>query len=72
MPVKTNKYQTVGKYCKFDIFSDDVIGLEGINDLQNESLMVTEQDEDYATDGKILKNTKRMCIKDLLETFKEL
>jgi hypothetical protein len=66
MPIKTNKYQTGGKYCKFEIFSDNFIGLEGINYLQNESLMVTEQDEDYATDGKILNNTKKICIRDLL------
>ena len=54
----TSNFNKAHKYCKFDIYYDNQVGLEDINRMQkDEALIITDQDEDYATDGKILLNT---------------
>lgn len=56
------------KKCKFDLFTDKICGLENIYELckYTPGLITTEEDEDYLTDSTVLKNTKKLCLKDLL------
>ena len=60
------------KYCKFDLFTDRMIGLQGIDDVANsqeETLIAAKEDEDYETDTGVLRNTKRTCERDLKQTY---
>lgn len=69
--VKVPKKDKPNKYCKFDLFTDNLIGLSSINKIaENEGLIEAQQDEDYKTDHTVLRNTTRLCKKDLLETWK--
>ena len=50
---------------------DKSIGLSGIEDVANsQSLIQADQDEDYETDTAVMKNTKKLCQRDLLETYR--
>jgi hypothetical protein len=47
--------------------------LGGIEDVANsQSLISAEQDEDYETDATVMRNTKKLCKRDLLETYRLL
>ena len=61
------------KYCKFDLFTDECIGLSGIEDVAtSQSLIAADQDEDYLTDHDVMRNTKKLCRNDLLETYRRI
>ena len=50
------------------LFTDEQIGLGKIESCaSSQALIGTEQDEDYLTDAGVLRNTIRMCKKDLKE-----
>ena len=64
------------KYCKFDLFTDAVIGLGDLEELFPESkggiVVQANNDEDYITDAEVMRNTKKLCKKDFLETYRLL
>lgn len=63
------------KYCKFDLFSDRVIGLSSIEDVansQSQTLITAKEDEDYETDAGVLRNTKKTCERDLRDTYLQM
>ena len=63
------------KYCKFDLFTDQLIGLGNIQDViddNQEAIIEAQQDEDYLTDAGVLRNTKKLCKRDLLETYRSI
>ena len=73
--VQMPKPEKSNKYCKFDLFTDELIGLGQITDIidsDHESLIEAAQDEDYMTDSVVMRNTKKLCKKDLLDTYKAL
>ena len=60
----------IGKYCKFDLFTDKAIGLGRISYLnhkyltesqntieEDENLIPAVNDEDYETDAQVLRKT---------------
>ena len=60
------------KYCKFDLFTDRMIGLQLIDEVANsqqQTLITAKEDEDYETDAGVMRNTKRTCERDLKQTY---
>lgn len=61
------------KYCKFYLFTDRTIGLISIADVANsQTIIETKEDEDYSTDTEVLRNTKRLCERDLRDSCRAL
>jgi len=61
------------KYCKFCLFTDKTIGLASIDDVANsQSVIETKEDEDYSTDAEVMRNTKRLCERDLRDSYRTL
>lgn len=62
------------RFCKFDLFTDEQIGLKNIEDvaLSQEALVHADQDEDYSTDCEVMRNTKRLCFRDFKETWRQI
>ena len=63
------------KYCKFDLFTDKLIGLGDLSSIigeDQEQIIEANQDEDYLTDSGVLRNTKKLCKRDLLETYRQV
>ena len=65
------------KYLKFPLYTDrqtEMVGLEGLarDDAvfsRDKIVRSTAVDEDYGTDDGILANTRRICKRDLLDTY---
>ena len=61
------------KYCKFDLFTDEFIGLKDLEKITEEECLIdAQQDEDYSTDTTVMRNTKRLCNNDLMETYRKV
>lgn len=63
------------KYCKFDLFTDRDTGLANIEEVaqsQSQTLIAAREDEDYETDAGVMRNTKRICERDLKETYLQI
>ena len=68
-----SKSKRTQKYCKFYLFLDKDVGLAGIHDVaSSQGLVQATSDEDYLTDAGVMKNTIKLCKRDLAETHGQI
>ena len=60
------------KFCKFDLYTDKMVGLGEIGGCHQESILSNDMDEDYETEQSILDQSKIECKKDLLYAYNRI